>query len=89
MFAPCACAGCLENPNGFFPLRNTDSKWHISWEEMPDEVVGACTHACMHAWLRACGNQLHMNAPEPTQCHPRAGMGICHCARNDDYVTTV
>ncbi len=32
-------AGCLENVHGFYPLRNPDSKWYISYEEMPDEVV--------------------------------------------------
>ncbi|CAL8463468.1 g3002 [Coccomyxa elongata] len=31
--------GCLENVHGFYPLRNPDSKWYISYEEMPDEVV--------------------------------------------------
>lgn len=34
-----SCAGCLENVHGFYPLRNQDSKWYISYEEMPDEVV--------------------------------------------------
>lgn len=32
-------AGCLENVHGFYPLRNRNSKWYISYEEMPDEVV--------------------------------------------------
>ncbi|CAK0738802.1 hypothetical protein CVIRNUC_001095 [Coccomyxa viridis] len=31
--------GCLENPHGFFALRNPDSKWHIPYEDMPDSVV--------------------------------------------------
>ncbi len=38
-FSMWSCAGCLENMHGFYPLRNQDSKWHISYEEMPDEVV--------------------------------------------------
>ena len=40
-------SGCLENPHGFFALRNPDSKWHIPYEDMPDSVVGAfCPPLC-------------------------------------------
>lgn len=31
--------GCLENPNGFWPVRDPKSKWYTSYEEMPDTVV--------------------------------------------------
>ncbi len=36
----CSAPGCLENPHGFFALRNEDSKWHIPYEDMPDWAVG-------------------------------------------------
>lgn len=28
-----------ENPHGFFPIRDPQSKWYISHQEMPDSVV--------------------------------------------------
>lgn len=42
--------GCLENPHGFYALRNEDSKWHIPYEDMPDWVVRT---PAMHCWLQA------------------------------------
>ncbi|EFN55980.1 hypothetical protein CHLNCDRAFT_145336 [Chlorella variabilis] len=31
--------GCLENRGGFFPIRDPNSKWHMSDEELPDSAV--------------------------------------------------
>lgn len=47
--------GCIENPNGFYPVRDPKSKWYTSYEEMPDSVVRAC-------WLSFCvADKSHMD----------------------------
>ena len=70
--------GCLENPHGFFALRNEDSKWHIPYEDMPDWVVST---PAMPAWLQAmtgckgrfCTSDLSRRTP-PSHCRYR---GCC------------
>lgn len=42
-FEPAVCKVTFvmlqENPHGFFPIRNPESKWYIPYEDMSDDVV--------------------------------------------------
>ncbi|GMH44123.1 hypothetical protein BSKO_12057 [Bryopsis sp. KO-2023] len=31
--------GCMENKSGFWPIRDPNSKWHLSWEELSDDMA--------------------------------------------------